>query len=213
MVMRAIHKILGPVRRRVALMISRAVLTMADDTTLLQEVQAKLLGGETLSALERFQEYGFTSVPLAGAEALALSLGGNRSHTVIVGVDDRRYRLKGLAGGEVALYDDRGQHIHLTRTGVDGNVVGDLTATVSGDIQATVAGQSTLDCPQTILTGHLYVGGNMVVAGIGSGDGGAMRIEGGLTNVGGNIVSDGVVLDTHVHTGVEPGDGNTGGPA
>lgn len=37
--------------------------------------------------------------------------------------------------------------------------------------------------------------------------------RGGLTNTGGSITSNGVVLETHVHGGVQPGDGNTGQPA
>lgn len=205
MVARIVAKMLGPIQRRVQLMVSRAVLTLIDDETTLQTVQAKLLGDEVLAGLEHFQQYGFTSVPLAGAEAVALSVGGNRSHTVVINVDDRRYRLTGLADGEVALYDDRGQRVHLTRTGAVINVIGDLDAAVTGT--------TTLDCPQTNITGNVYVGGNLVVAGIGSGDGGPMQINGGLVNTEGNIVSDGVVLDTHVHTGVEPGTGETGGPA
>ncbi len=204
MVTRLLHKTLAPIRRKITLMVSRAVLTLVDDETTLQAVQAKLLGGETLAALERFQQYGFTSVPLAGAEALSLSLGGNRSHTVIVSVDDRRYRLKGLEGGEVALYDDRGQRIHLTRKGATINILGTLDATVTE--------VTNLNCPQTNLTGNLFVGGNLVVAGIGSGHGGPMSLQGGLTNTGGDIVSDGIVLDTHTHSDVEAGSDNTGEP-
>ncbi|AMK09656.1 hypothetical protein AWY79_00300 [Pseudodesulfovibrio indicus] len=107
--MRLLEKTLAPLRRKVMLLVSRAVLTLADDETTLQTLQAKLLGDEVLSSLERFQQYGFTSVPHAGAEAVALSLGGNRSHTIIINVDDRRYRLKGLENGEVALYTDEDQ--------------------------------------------------------------------------------------------------------
>ena len=33
-------------------------------------------------------------------------------------VSDRRYRLKGLARGEVAVYDDQGQSVTLTRAGI-----------------------------------------------------------------------------------------------
>lgn len=33
-------------------------------------------------------------------------------------VADRRFRLKGLARGEVALYDDQGQSVILTRAGI-----------------------------------------------------------------------------------------------
>ncbi len=51
----------------------------------------------------------------SGAEAITLSVGGHRSHTVVINVDDRRYRLKGLKGGEVALYTDEGDFIHFQR--------------------------------------------------------------------------------------------------
>ena len=87
-------------------MVSRAVLVLIDDETTLQQLQARILGEELLDELERFQQYGFTSVPHPGAEAITLSVGGHRSHTVVINVDDRRYRLKGLEGGEVALYTD-----------------------------------------------------------------------------------------------------------
>ena len=37
---------------------------------------------------------------------------------LVVGVEDRRYRLVGLAGGEVAIYDDLGQKVRLKRNGI-----------------------------------------------------------------------------------------------
>lgn len=43
---------------------------------------------------------------------------GDRSHAVVVTVSDRRYRLKGLQTGEVAVYDDQGQSVTLTREGI-----------------------------------------------------------------------------------------------
>ncbi|NDV21013.1 phage baseplate assembly protein V [Pseudodesulfovibrio sp. JC047] len=113
--MRAVEKMLRPIRRRLALMVSRAVLVMIDDDTTLQELQTRILGEELLDSLERFQQYGFTSVPHPGAEAITLSVGGHRSHTVVINVDDRRYRLKGMKGGEVALYTDEGDYIHFQR--------------------------------------------------------------------------------------------------
>jgi phage baseplate assembly protein V len=236
MVARLLHKTLGPIRRKLSLMVTRAVLAMTDDEPLLQEVQAKLLGGETLAGLERFQQYGFTSVPLAGAEAIALSLGGNRTHTVIVNVDDRRYRLTNLKGGEVALYDDRGQKIHLTRTGAEVAILGDLAATVTGnvsataggdasamvagsvsldaggDLVATVEGETTVDCTRTVVTGDLEVGGGLLVHGTVHGNDGPLTMSGGLTNTGGDITSNNITLETHPHGGVVSGDEETGGP-
>lgn len=115
MVIRALEKMLRPIRRKLATMVSRAVLVMINDDTTLQELQTMILGDELLDSLERFQQYGFTSVPHPGAEAIVLSVGGQRSHTVVINVDDRRYRLKGMKGGEVALYTDEGDYIHFKR--------------------------------------------------------------------------------------------------
>jgi len=53
------------------------------------------------------------------AEAIIMYLNGSRSHPVVVSVDDRRHRLKGLEEGDVAHYrlkDDR-QQIHLHKDG------------------------------------------------------------------------------------------------
>lgn len=42
--------------------------------------------------------------------------------------------------------------------------------------------------------------------------GGTATITGGIKNTGGQIESNGIVLETHVHGGVQTGGGNTGGP-
>lgn len=108
-----------PYARRIRLAAARAVVRLVDDAIALQLLQVDLLAGETRDGVERFQEYGFTCHPHAGAEAVAVSLGGNRAHTLIIAVDDRRYRVKNLAAGEVCLYTDEDQggphRIHLKR--------------------------------------------------------------------------------------------------
>ena len=43
---------------------------------------------------------------------------GNRSHGVAFVTGDRRYRLYKLVDGEVALHDDLGHQVHLTRDGI-----------------------------------------------------------------------------------------------
>ena len=88
-------------RRRVMMMIGRAVLKVIDDSTGLQIVQVEALAGEVIDRAERIQSYGFTSHPLPGADALVLAVGGMRQHPVVL-VDDRRHRLKDLEEGEVA---------------------------------------------------------------------------------------------------------------
>lgn len=111
----ALRAFVRPIWRRVLLLLSRGTVNLVDDKTGLQEIQINLLRDETRDGLERFQEYGFTSVPHPGAEALAAFLGGNRDHGVILAAADRRYRVKGLKTGEVAIYTDEGDVIHFLR--------------------------------------------------------------------------------------------------
>ncbi|SNT29061.1 phage baseplate assembly protein V [Noviherbaspirillum humi] len=113
-----VNRLTEDMRNRVRLMVGRAILSVVNDAGAIQTAQAQLLADEVQDDAERIQEYGFTSVPLPGAEAVLAFVGGNRDHGLIIAVDDRRYRLTGLAGGEVAIYDDLGQKVHLTRDGI-----------------------------------------------------------------------------------------------
>lgn len=100
------------------LCIGRAVLNAVYDDGKVQLVQASMLEGEVRDKMERMTEYGFTSVPLPGAQAVAVFVGGERGHGVVVATGDSRYRMKALQSGEVAIYDDQGQSVHLTRAGI-----------------------------------------------------------------------------------------------
>lgn len=102
---------------RVRLAVARAVVNLVNDGARLQAVQAALGADVVRDQAEHFQHYGFTSHPFPGAEGIALSVGGSTDHTVVINVDDRRYRLVGLEAGEVALYDDQGQVVKLGRGG------------------------------------------------------------------------------------------------
>lgn len=109
------ERLLDPIVRRVQLMIGRCVLTAVNDTPAAQEAQISLLHGEVRDKVERFQEYGFTSVPQDDAEGVAVFVGGDRGHGIIIACEDRRYRLKGMEKGEVALYTDEGDMVHFKR--------------------------------------------------------------------------------------------------
>ena len=115
---RAFAKLVAPLKRRVMLMVGRAVVAAIDDTVKLQTLQLTALAGETLDGVEHFLPYGFTHHPHPGAEAAAVFLSGNRNHGIVVAVADRRYRLYPLAEGEVAIHDDLGQKVHLKRNGI-----------------------------------------------------------------------------------------------
>lgn len=100
---------------RVVMGAARGLVARTDDEKKMQRHQARLLSNETKDDIEHFQPYGFTSVPQGGAETIVLFLGGNRSHAIAIVTDDRRYRLRGLEAGEVALYTDEGTSVVLKR--------------------------------------------------------------------------------------------------
>jgi len=111
---RTISKIMGPLALRVRNAAARAVVRLVTEATKMQSLQLGVLAGETVDGIERFQEYGFSSFPFSGAEALVVFPGGDRSHGIAVAVDDRRFRVQ-VAEGEVIIYDDLGQKVHLMR--------------------------------------------------------------------------------------------------
>ena len=106
------------IKRRVMGMVGRAIINAVNDGSGLQSLQIEVLDDELHDDVERFQNYGFTAHPRAGAEAIVVRVGGTASHGIVIAVDDRRYRLRSLKEGEVAIYDDRGQIVHLKREGI-----------------------------------------------------------------------------------------------
>ncbi|MCX5828767.1 MAG: phage baseplate assembly protein [Deltaproteobacteria bacterium] len=137
---------------------------------------------ETFDDREYFQHYGLTSRPLPGAEVIIINEG---NHYIAVASDDRRYRLA-LEEGEVALYTDEGDCVHLKR---------DKTIhIVSGNkVIADVANEMTVNCPLINLGGErgsiryliderlLELFNNHVHAGVEPGGGSSGKPSGYLT--------------------------------
>lgn len=109
------NKLLDPLRRRVRLMITRAVLSTISDGEGIQVVQIKTLATRTADGAERFQNYAFTSVPLPGAEGILAAVMGNFDHGIVIAMDDRRYRVKDLQPGEAAMYTHKDKEAHKHR--------------------------------------------------------------------------------------------------
>jgi phage baseplate assembly protein V len=113
----ALRHLLRPLASRVANSIARAVVQLADDGTKLQLLQLGVLAGETVDKAEHFQPYGFSSVPLPGAEAVVLFPNGDRSHPIVVAASDRRYRPTGSQPGEVTIYNNANARVILKSDG------------------------------------------------------------------------------------------------
>jgi len=181
LIQRAIDRSLGRIRTAF-----RAVLTNIVTDTPIQLMQAEALSGEQLQDNELMQHYGFTSAPLKDTQAIVLPIGGKTAHGIIIATEHTKYRLRGLKNGEVAIYDDQGQSIVLTRGGmvVDGAGLPIL-------IRNTPS--VTADTPSYHMTGNLQVDGDIL-------NGGNVTTKGsnsttGDMSSGGNITAKGNVRD------------------
>lgn len=115
---RAFQKLMAPLVRRLQNLVARGTVALSDADKKLQSLQIRLLAGEVADGVEHFEPYGYTARPHPGAEHVTIFVDGDRSHPLTIVVADRRYRLQGLAEGEVAVHDDLGQKVHLTRGGI-----------------------------------------------------------------------------------------------
>lgn len=145
-------------RNGLANILARGVVALGNSASKLQSLQLRLLAGEVKDNVEHLEPYGFTACPLAGAEALAGFIGGDRSHGVVIVVADRRFRLQGLKPGEVALYTDEGDKFHFKR----GRVIDLETVTLNIKASDSV----NFDTPLITSTGRIESDGDQVAAGV-----------------------------------------------
>jgi phage baseplate assembly protein V len=112
------NRMIAPFARRIGNLFSRGAVSSSNGAGKMRTLQIRLLAGEVKDNVEHFEPYGFTSEPLPGAEHVSAFFDGDRSHGVTLIVADRRYRITGLKTGEMAIHDDQGQKVHLTRDGI-----------------------------------------------------------------------------------------------
>lgn len=144
-------KMIAPFVRRLGNMLARGSVSSSNGTGKMRTLQIRMMAGEPKDDVEHFEPYGFTSEPHPGAEHVTVFFDGDRSHGVTLVVADRRYRLTGLAAGEMAINDDLGQKVHLTRSGI---------VIAGAGLPMTIQ-----NVPSTSLSGDLHVLGNIVADG------------------------------------------------
>jgi phage baseplate assembly protein V len=153
---RMIAAMLAPLRRRVLLMVGRAILTAVNDATKSQTVQVATLADSVRDDVERYQDYGITSVPLKGAEGVIVLVGGSSAHGIVIATEDRRYRPTGLNAGDVALYTDKGIRFYIDR---DGDIV-NVGAKEADDYLAKASiTDSRLDALEQFAASHVHPDG------------------------------------------------------
>ena len=106
MILDDFKRLVRPIKNKIFLLLGRAVLKLVTNANATQKIQVVALADETISDIERFQEYGFETYPFAEAEVFIGFLNGNRDHGIALCVHDGRYRPTDLSEGEVCIYTD-----------------------------------------------------------------------------------------------------------
>ncbi len=98
-------KLTDVLKRKIYLLIGRAVLTAIDNSGKTMKIQVTAFKDETISDIDRIEDYGFTSFPIVGsAECVIGFINGSRDHGLVLRIHDREYRPTDLISGEVRMY-------------------------------------------------------------------------------------------------------------
>lgn len=147
--MDGLNRVLAPIKRGLKSLVSRAVVSIVTDSFSRQNLQVRVQADEVVDDVERFQNYGHSSVP-KGGEAIVLSVGGKRSHLVAIVVEDKGVRPTNLKPGDSVLYHAEGHTLLLTKNGEA--ILTCKKFTVNAD-------DVLFDSPQTQFTGDVVIMG------------------------------------------------------
>lgn len=152
-----VERALRALRRRLQLMIGRAVVraAAADGGRVL--VTLDMLDGETSGAVEWAEPWGLTSVPLPGSEALTLAVTGERGNKVALPLGDRRHRPKDAVPGETVIFDDQDQRISVKRSEI--HVTTPKRLVIEAPVIQIIAASATINGEAIATVTHeVYVG-------------------------------------------------------
>lgn len=146
---RDVQKLLAPLSRRLRLIADRAIVTLVNDSLQRQGLQLKVLADESADDVERFQNYGHTSVPPEGSEAIVLGIGGARAGLVAIAVEHKGSRPKNLEAGDSCLYHLEGHRVVLGK---------DKAVSIQAKSVITEASEKTLTIsPDNEIQGAMHV--------------------------------------------------------
>ncbi len=151
--------------RRLQMMVGRGVVTSVDDGGPVQMMQVRASGLEVADRRVRPQEFGLTSNPPPGSDAALASISGDRSSTMVVGVNHQASRPRNLKAGETKLYSEDGKYVYLTAGGgivVDAggqdvvvNNANNVTWNLSGKLTIVAPGGIDLQTPLVKSSGDM----------------------------------------------------------
>lgn len=186
-----VARMMAPMARALRAMLGRGTVSASNSATRMQTLQLELMADEVKDVVEHMEPYGFTSRPQVGAEVVAGFFDGDRSHGVALVVADRRYRITGLAAGEVAIHDDQGQAVVITRAGIEVRAAGK-------PVKITNAPRVDMQTPILAVTGAIQAGSSIT-------SGANITAAGNVADQGGAKTMAAMRATFNGHTHVETG--------
>ena len=135
---------------------SRGVLTNINDATSIQEVQVKGFAGEKFDKVQRFQQFGFSSVPEDG-DVIILCPQGLRDRAIVICVQDTKHRPKRLKPGDSVMYDAHKNIIKLDENGI--------SVTTEKNITVNAAKNIIINATETNIQSNISIQGNVKITG------------------------------------------------
>ncbi|ROH88669.1 phage baseplate assembly protein V [Stagnimonas aquatica] len=185
-------RVLAPIQRRIRALAARTTVARAADAGASQRVQITVLAGERLDDVVRVQNFGLSANPPAGSTALLISIGGSRTHCVVIGADHES-RPRDLAPGESQHYNQWGDCVYLQE---NGEALIKARAKVICDAPLThVLGDAEID-GNLLVRGDITGLGNIAVAGTGYVEGG-LESATSITDPAGTMAEMRSVFNSH----------------
>jgi phage gp45-like len=123
----------------------RGTIESTDDSTGLQQHTVNGLYGEKFEKMQRWEQFGLSSMPPAGADCLIACMNGNRDSAQMIAAKSSGVRPQNSPAGSTTLYDNGGTTIQLDGSGnITITCSGNITFKTGGDMIAEVGGSITL---------------------------------------------------------------------
>jgi len=207
---RALQRLMAPIITRIRRVCLGAIIRRVDDGGDLQRMQVESIGHSVYDNVEKFEQFGFTSNPPLGLDAIIIERCGKH---IIVAIGDRKYRIKNLESGDTAIYDAHNQTIILNKDGITVTDTQNNTFVMNSDgINTTDTNGNNVKMNGSGINLTDINGNNITMSSAGVNINGVLITQagvmttpstvttGGAITSGGDVTSSsGKTLDTHTH--------------
>lgn len=188
-------------------------LTSSDDSGGMRRGVVKMQG-RTDAKTVLHTPYGLMHNPPPGSFVPTYQQMGLDSNLIGIADDPKSRPLTALKTWEVAIgnYKTRSWVLWRDDGTIEVSSENDVIVTKATNVTVNASATTTVNCPSITLNGNVTIAGTLTQTG-----GGAASFSGDITTTGNvttpaDVVASGISLNSHLHSGVTPGGGNTGGP-